>query len=58
MERLAGMQNTVASHSTSAYGKKLMEKMGWSEYVFPTFPNLAVVQDSERMVVELRVVLL
>ena len=37
---------------------KLMEKMGWSEYVFPTFPNLAVVQDSERMVVELRVVLL
>ena len=33
MEMLAGMQNTVASSGTSAYGKKLMEKMGWSEWV-------------------------
>ncbi|KAK8801767.1 hypothetical protein WA588_006052 [Blastocystis sp. NMH] len=31
MEMLAGMQNTVASSGTSAYGKKLMEKMGWSD---------------------------
>ena len=30
MERLAGMQNTVASHNVPTYGKKLMERMGWS----------------------------
>ena len=57
MERLAGMQNTVASHSVPTYGKKLMEKMGWAEYVVWFFPNLAVEKDLERMEVELRVAL-
>ena len=58
MERLAGMQNTVASHNVPTYGKKLMERMGWAEYVVCYFPNLAVEKDLERMVVELRAVLL
>ena len=30
MEMLAGMQNETATSGTSAYGKKLMEKMGWT----------------------------
>ena len=38
--------------------KKLMERMGWAEYVVCYFPNLAVEKDLERMVVELRAVLL
>ncbi len=31
MDYLASMQNNVATEATSAYGKKLMQKMGWSE---------------------------
>ncbi|KNB42275.1 hypothetical protein JH06_4291 [Blastocystis sp. subtype 4] len=50
MERLAGMQNTVASHNVPTYGKKLMERMGWAEYVVCYFPNLAVEKDLERMI--------
>lgn len=33
MERLASMQNDTATAHSSVYGKKLLEKMGWSEYV-------------------------
>lgn len=31
MDLLASMQNDVATATTSAYGKKLMQKMGWNE---------------------------
>ena len=31
MERLASMQNDTATSHSSVYGKKLLEKMGWSE---------------------------
>ena len=58
MVRLGGMQNTVASHNVPTYGKKLMERMGWAEYVVCDFPNLAVENDLDTMVVELRAVLL
>lgn len=33
MERLASMQNDTATAHSSVYGKKLLEKMGWSECV-------------------------
>ena len=54
MEMLAGMQNTVASSGTSAYGKKLMEKMGWSEWVVTMIGHGVVVRVWERMGAELR----
>lgn len=31
MDRLASMQNDTATTHSSVYGKKLLEKMGWSE---------------------------
>ena len=54
MEMLAGMQNTVASSGTSAYGKKLMEKMGWSEWVVAVIGNGVVERVLERMELESR----
>ena len=31
MDRLASMQNDTATAHSSVYGKKLLEKMGWTE---------------------------
>lgn len=31
MDHLASMQNDTATSVSSAYGKKLLEKMGWNE---------------------------